>query len=108
MLNYIHSIPTKVFFGKGQISHLTDILRSFGTRVLLTYGGGSIKRIGLYDEVMKLLHDGGFDVTELSGIEPNPRIQSVEKGVALCRQNRIDVILAVGGGSTIEIGRAHV
>ena len=106
MLNYIHSIPTQVFFGKGQISHLTGILGAYGKRVLLTYGGGSVKRIGLYDEVMKLLHDGGFEVTELSGIEPNPRIQSVEKGVLLCRQNRIDVILAVGGGSTIDCSKA--
>ena len=106
MLNYVHDVPTKLYFGKGQISHLDDSLRVFGKNVLLAYGGGSIKKTGLYDEVMKILSGGGFAVTELSGIEPNPRIESVEKGVALCKENRIDVILAVGGGSTIDCSKA--
>ena len=106
MLNYIHDIPTKIYFGEGQISHLDEALRPFGKKVLLTYGGGSVKKSGLYDTVMKILKDGGFTVTELSGIEPNPRIESVEKGVALCKENDIDVILAVGGGSTIDCSKA--
>ncbi len=106
MLNYVHSIPTKLYFGKGQISRLDGILRQFGSKVLLTYGGGSIKKIGLYDEVTRILSDGGFTVTELAGIEPNPRIESVEEGVRLCKENDIDVILAVGGGSTIDCSKA--
>ncbi|MBQ6553321.1 MAG: iron-containing alcohol dehydrogenase [Clostridia bacterium] len=106
MLNYVHSIPTKLYFGKGQISRLDGILRQFGSKVLLTYGGGSIKKIGLYDEVTRILNDGGFTVTELAGIEPNPRIESVEEGVRLCKENDIDVILAVGGGSTIDCSKA--
>ena len=106
MLNYVHNIPTTIYFGKGQICHLDEALRPFGTRVLLTYGGGSIKKIGLYDQVMDILNKGGYTVTELSGIEPNPRIESVEKGVALCREHNIDVILAVGGGSTIDCSKA--
>lgn len=106
MLNYTHNIPTKVYFGKGQISHLDESLRQFGKNVLLAYGGGSIKKIGLYDEVMKILDEGGFHVIELSGIEPNPRIESVEKGVKLCKENDIEVILAVGGGSTIDCAKA--
>lgn len=106
MLNFIHSIPTKLYFGQGAISHLTEALAPFGKKVLLTYGGGSIKKMGLYDEVMKRLAEGGFCVTELSGIEPNPRIESVEKGVKLCKENNIDVILAVGGGSTIDCSKA--
>ncbi len=106
MLNYIHDIPTKLYFGKGQISHLDEILREFGTKVLLTYGGGSIKKIGLYDEVMDILKKGGFTVVELSGINPNPRIESVEEGVRLCKEHDIDVILAVGGGSTIDCSKA--
>lgn len=106
MLNFIHNIPTKVYFGKGQISHLDEALRQFGANVLLTYGGGSIKKNGLYDEVMSILNNGGFTVTEFSGIEPNPRIESVEKGVEMCRQHHIDVILAVGGGSTIDCSKA--
>ncbi len=106
MLNYTHDIPTKVYFGKGSITHLEEALRQFGTNVLLGYGGGSIKKIGLYNEIMKILNDGGFRVTELSGIEPNPRIESVAKGVELCKENKIDVVLAVGGGSTIDCCKA--
>ena len=106
MLNYVHEIPTKLYFGKGQISHLDEILRSLGKKVLLTYGGGSIKKMGLYDTVIDILKKGGFEVTELSGIEPNPRIESVEEGVRLCKDNNIDVILAVGGGSTIDCSKA--
>ncbi|MCR4654100.1 MAG: iron-containing alcohol dehydrogenase [Eubacterium sp.] len=106
MLNYIHDIPTKLYFGEGQIRHLDEILRPFGTNVLLTYGGGSIKKIGLYDKVTDILNKGGYAVTELSGIEPNPRIESVEEGVRLCKENNIDVILAVGGGSTIDCSKA--
>ena len=106
MQNYVHAIPTKVYFGKGQIERLPEALAAFGKRVLLAYGGGSIKRIGLYDKIMALLHAGGFTVTELSGIEPNPRIESVAEGVRLCKENHIDVILAVGGGSTIDCAKA--
>ncbi|MBQ1810173.1 MAG: iron-containing alcohol dehydrogenase [Erysipelotrichaceae bacterium] len=106
MENYIHDIPTKVYFGKGMISHLDESLRQFGKNVLLAYGGGSIKKTGLYDEVMKILNEGGFTVTELSGIEPNPRIESVERGVQLCKENNIDVVLAVGGGSVIDCAKA--
>ena len=106
MLNYIHSIPTKLYFGQGQISHLDEALRAFGTKVLLTYGGGSIRKTGLYDTVMDILNKGGFTVVECGGIEPNPRIESVEKGVKLCKEHDDDVILAVGGGSTIDCSKA--
>ena len=106
MLNYVHDIPTKIYFGKGQISYLEESLRPFGTKVLFTYGGGSIKKIGLYDQVIDILNKGGFTVVELGGIEPNPRIESVEKGVELCKKHKIDVILAVGGGSTIDCSKA--
>lgn len=106
MLNYTHAIPTKIHFGKGQISKLAESLRPFGTRVLLTYGGGSIKKTGLYDRVMDILSDEGFTVFECGGIEPNPRIESVERGVKICRENGVEVILAVGGGSTIDCSKA--
>ena len=106
MLNFVHDIPTKLYFGKGQIEHLTEALKPFGKRVLLTYGGGSIKKTGLYDTVTDLLKKDGFEVTECGGIEPNPRIESVEKGVKLCKEHHIDVILAVGGGSTIDCSKA--
>lgn len=106
MLNFTHDIPTKLYFGKGAIEHLGESLDRFGKSVLLTYGGGSIKRSGLYDQVMKILNDGGFTVTELSGIDPNPRIESVREGVKLCKEHDVDVILAVGGGSTIDCSKA--
>lgn len=106
MLNYTHEIHTKVYFGEGQISNLSESLSQFGKNVLLTYGGGSIKKIGLYDTVIDILTQGKFNVTELSGIEPNPRIDSVIEGVRLCKENNIDVILAVGGGSTIDCSKA--
>lgn len=68
MENFVHSIPTELYFGKGQIAKLGDALNRFGKRVLLTYGGGSIKKMGLYDEVMKILSEGGFTVVECDGI----------------------------------------
>ena len=106
MLNFVHDIPTKVYFGKGAIENLDRSIRQFGRNVLLVYGGGSIRRTGLYDEIMKILNEGGFIVTELAGVEPNPRIGSVERGVALCREHNIEVVLAVGGGSTIDCAKA--
>ena len=102
MNNFVYNIPTKVYFGENQLGHLGQELAKFGKRVLLTYGGGSIKRNGLYDRVLDELRKANFEVYELSGIEPNPRIESVRKGVEICKQKDIDVLLAVGGGSTID------
>lgn len=102
MNNFVYDIPTKVYFGENQLGKLGKELRKFGTRVLLTYGGGSIKRIGLYDRVIAELKKAKLEVFELSGIEPNPRIESVRKGVEICKEQKIDVLLAVGGGSTID------
>ena len=102
MNNFIYDIPVKVYFGEGQLSHLGEELRKYGRRVLLTYGGGSIRRIGLYDRVIEELRNAEMEVFELSGIEPNPRIESVREGAQICKDNNIDVLLAVGGGSTID------
>ena len=102
MLNFNYNIPTKVFFGEGKIEVLAKQIKKYGSRVLLAYGGGSIKKIGLYDEVVKILKENDIPFFELSGIEPNPRVESVEEGVRICRDNDIDFILAVGGGSTID------
>lgn len=104
MNNFTHSIPTKIHFGKGQISHLSELTES-GTKVLLVYGSGSIKKTGLYDTAMKLLADAGLQVTECNGVEPNPRIESVRKGVQLCREHQIDMVLAIGGGSVIDCAK---
>lgn len=105
MENFTYCTPTRLIFGKDTIKKLPDVLKPFGKKVLLTYGGGSIKKIGLYDEVKRLLSD--FEIYELSGIEPNPKYStSVLDGVKLCKDNNIDVILAVGGGSVLDCSKA--
>ena len=103
MENFVFHANTEMFFGKNQINNLPDILNRYGKNVLLAYGGGSIKRNGIYDKVYELLTD--FNIVELEGIEPNPRIGTVKKGVELCKTQNIDVILAVGGGSTIDCSK---
>ena len=87
MNNFVYDIPVKVYFGENQLGHLGEELRKFGRRVLLTYGGGSIKRIGLYDRVIEELRKADMEVFELSGIEPNPRIESVRKGANMCKEH---------------------
>lgn len=104
MNNFMYYIPTKVYFGKGQLEHIGE-MRESGTSALLVYGGGSIKRNGIYDTVMSTLQENGIDVYELSGVEPNPRVETVKKGIALCRENKIDMVLGVGGGSSIDCAK---
>ncbi len=105
MQNFDYQTPTRLIFGKDAINNLVSVMQPLGKRVLLTYGGGSIKKLGLYDKVKELLKD--FDVTELSGIQPNPKYDpSVLEGVRLCKENNIDVILAVGGGSVLDCSKA--
>ncbi len=104
MNNFVFHAPTKIYFGKGQIENLPEILKEYGENVLLTYGGGSIKKNGIYDKVCDLLKN--FKISELPGIEPNPRIGTVRKGIEICKESKIDVILAVGGGSTIDCSKA--
>ena len=106
MKNFTFHNPTELIFGKGQIKKLGDKLEEYGENVLLVYGQGTIKKIGVYDEVITYLRDAGKNVVELSGIKPNPRLESVEKGINLCEENNIDLILAVGGGSTIDASKA--
>jgi alcohol dehydrogenase YqhD (iron-dependent ADH family) len=100
--NFIYSAPTKIYFGENQLGNLGNELKKYGNRVLVTYGGGSIKKIGLYDKIMEKLNKSGFEVYEFGGIEPNPRHTSVNQGAAICKEKEIDVLLAVGGGSTID------
>ncbi len=102
MQNFIHENPTKVYFGENQFENLGKEISKYGNRVLLTYGGGSIKKSGLYDVIMKEMKSSNLEVFEFSGIEPNPRIESVREGARICKENNIDVLLAVGGGSTID------
>ncbi|MFB0634663.1 iron-containing alcohol dehydrogenase [Bacillus rugosus] len=106
MENFTYYNPTRLIFGKGQIEQLRKELKQYGKNVLLVYGGGSIKRNGLYDQVTGILKEEGAVVHELSGVEPNPRLATVEKGIALCREHDIDFLLAVGGGSVIDCTKA--
>lgn len=106
MQNFTYSIPTKIFFGKDQVNVLAEQIREFGgSRVLLVYGGGSIKRIGLYDTVIKILQSNNIPFFELAGIDPNPRIETVRQGIQLCHEHKLDFILAVGGGSSIDCSK---
>ena len=105
MNSFIYDIPTKVYFGKGQIDKLGLEVKNYGARVLLVYGGGSIKKSGLYDNVINLLNAQNVSVFELSGVEPNPEIDTVRRGVKICKENGVDVVLAVGGGSVIDCAK---
>ncbi|MDP4095246.1 iron-containing alcohol dehydrogenase [Paenibacillus sp. P96] len=98
--------PTRLIFGKGQLELLKREVPKYGKRILLVYGGGSIKRSGLYDQVIGLLRESDAEVTELAGVEPNPRLSTVHKGVEMCKDNHIDLILAVGGGSVLDCVKA--
>ena len=105
MQNFDYMTPTRLVFGENAIAKLPSVMASIGRRVLLTYGGGSIKKIGLYDHVKELLKD--FEITELPGIQPNPKYNpSVLEGVRLCKENDIEVILSVGGGSVLDCSKA--
>lgn len=105
MKNFRMYVPTDIRFGKDRLAELPEVLAAYGKRVLLAYGGGSIKRLGLYDQVIDLLKANDFQVVELTGIQPNPKIDSVREGVKLVREYDLDVILAVGGGSVVDAAK---
>ena len=105
MLNFKYSIPTEIFFGKDQVKVLGKEIKKYGSKVLLVYGGGSIKKNGIYDRVTSILNDEDIEYYELAGVEPNPRIATVRYGIEICRNNDIDFVLAVGGGSTIDCAK---
>ncbi|MDE0583856.1 MULTISPECIES: iron-containing alcohol dehydrogenase [Planococcus] len=94
--------PVKLIFGKGQLEALKNEVPNYGKKVLVVYGGGSIKKNGLYDEVMATLNDMGVEIHELSGVEPNPRLSTAKRGIEICKKENIDMLLAVGGGSVID------
>ena len=103
MNNFIFENKTKVYFGKGGVKeYLGSLLNNYGDTVMLAYGGGSIKRNGVYDEIMGILNAAGKRVVEFSGIMPNPTYQKAQEGAALARENHVDLILAVGGGSVSD------
>ena len=106
MVNFDYQTPTRLIFGRGVVQEkLHGVMEKFGKRVLITWGGGSIKRSGLYDQVREILKDK--EIYELPGIEPNPKYDpSVLEGVRICKEKNIDVILSVGGGSVLDCTKA--
>ena len=105
MQNFDYQTPTRLIFGEGVVEKLPEVMSQFGKKILMTYGGGSIKKIGLYYKVKELLK--GFEIYELSDIQPNPKYDpSVLDGVKICKENNIDVILSVGGGSVLDCSKA--
>ncbi|MBO5353599.1 MAG: iron-containing alcohol dehydrogenase [Lachnospiraceae bacterium] len=103
MNNFNYHVYTDVRFGKNQINALPELVKPLGKKVLLVYGGGSIKKNGIYEKIQELLDD--CEIFELSGIEPNPKIESVREGVKICKEHQIEVVLAVGGGSVIDASK---
>lgn len=105
MQNFDYMTPTRLIFGRDAIAKLPEVMTRFGKKILLTYGGGSIKKIGLYQKVREMLE--GYDIVELPGIQPNPKYDpSVLDGVRLCKEHNVDVILSVGGGSVLDCSKA--
>lgn len=98
--------PTKLYFGEGSLSFLEDELKNYGENILLVYGSGSVKRSGLYDEIIAVLKECGKNIAEVAGVMPNPTVEKLDEGVAIARENDIDFILAVGGGSVCDYSKA--
>jgi alcohol dehydrogenase YqhD (iron-dependent ADH family) len=106
MRNFTYEASTKILFGKNRISEVGNEILSFGNKILLAYGGGSIKQSGLYQQIVDVLTVSGIQFVELSGIQPNPRVESVREGIRLCREHNLQFILGVGGGSVIDCIKA--
>jgi len=106
MNNFTFYSPTKIIFGKNTELAVGSELKKFAKKVLLHYGGGSIKSIGLYQKVINSLNEAGIEFVELSGVKPNPVLSLVKEGIELCRKENVDMILAVGGGSVIDSAKA--
>ena len=104
--NFSYHNPTKLYFGEDSLGFLKDELKNFGSNVLLVYGGGSIKKSGLYDEITAILKDSGKNVAEVSGVMPNPTVDKLREGVKIARESSADLILAVGGGSVCDYSKA--
>lgn len=106
MLNFNFQNKTEIIFGKNTEEQVGQEILKYGKKILLHFGGGSIKRSGLYDRVLKNLQENNIEVIELGGVKPNPRLSLVNKGIQLCKEHDIDLILAIGGGSVIDSAKA--
>lgn len=104
--NFSYSNPTKLYFGEDSLNYLKEELTKYGKNIQLVYGGGSIKKNGIYDQVMEILRAGGKTVFEDSGVMPNPTVQKLYEGCRIAKENSVDLILAVGGGSVCDYAKA--
>lgn len=104
--DFTYSNPTRLHFGENALDFLADELKNYGPNIMLTYGGGSIKKSGIYDDIVKILKDCGKTITELPGVMSNPTIEKLLEGAKLAKDNNIDLILAVGGGSVCDFSKA--
>ncbi|AFG36007.1 Fe-dependent oxidoreductase, alcohol dehydrogenase [Fervidobacterium pennivorans DSM 9078] len=107
MENFVFHNPTKLVFGKGTVEKIGEYLKKDGIRkVLMLYGGGSIKKNGVYEKVVRSLHDNGIEKVEVSGVRPNPVLSKVHEAIQVARENNVEAILAVGGGSVVDSAKA--
>ena len=104
--NFSYHNPTKLYFGEESLGFLKEEMKHYGENILLVYGGGSVKKSGLYDEITAILKEGGKKVAEVSGVMPNPTVDKLREGVQITRENKTDFILAVGGGSVCDYSKA--
>ena len=104
--NFSYCNPTKLYFGEGAVKFLNDELPKYGKNVVLIYGGGSIKKNGIYQTVIDILNQNGKAVTEIAGVMPNPTVDKLYEGVKIARDANADLLLAVGGGSVIDYAKA--
>ena len=104
--NFSYLNATKLYFGDDSLKFLNEELPKYGRTVQLIYGGGSIKRNGLYDEIMEILKANGKTVVEDAGVMPNPTVEKLREGVRIARENHVDLLLAVGGGSCCDYAKA--
>jgi len=106
MNDFTFQNPTKIYFGRNQINHLPEEIENVSKNVLLVYGGDFLKKTGLYDKVINVLHPAGITTFDLDSVEPNPHHTTVNAGAKICRDNEIGAVLAIGGGSVIDAAKA--
>lgn len=104
--NFVYCNPTKLYFGEDSLKYLNEELPKYGPNIVLVYGGGSVKKNGIYDEVVEILRANGKNISEIPGVMPNPTIEKLYEGVEIARKANVDLILAVGGGSVCDYSKA--
>jgi len=105
IIDFTFNNPTKIYFGKDSLKYLEEELKNYGDKILLTYGGGSIKKNGIYDKVLAILQKCNKQIIEYSNVTANPTLDKMLEGSRLARENEVDLILAVGGGSVIDCAK---